>query len=434
MSSIPKEIKDKELYLSYKTFLGDALEHLQKYEKNYENTKNAIDKISPFLKKKAQVPIRFKKEVVVSNGRISTYAIPMPNAHPLLMSNQKEIIKLPGVVSCINKRAKGKSEGFRFNVVLWLFTFLEDYIDNIESLKFDEKAFNQQYLKFEEEYYSDPYAMKAIIPLEGFSSDTQETIEITDKIKIKDITPKEKEELIRHYDFSYFPIHPLDLRWVLEIKYERPKEGAMNAGLSKDTVEKIISGMRIFKKGSVGMNIIFQESEFADSNYSASMTHFPKSFLGTKYHLTGEEVGSFIKFMKNFMSLNIDGKLSRAIDRFNYGCEREKIEDKFIDFVVALEILYSKGREPTSLFSLRASRLLEEKFHRRRNIYKDIKRLFKERGHILHDGKTLSDKKLFDLCDNTLRKSLKKFIELVENKTDINEYLDYLTFGVEKQN
>lgn len=419
-----KPIRNEDLYSNYKEALKQSLNFLKTYEAEYSETQKKVKTISSLLITTKDIQIRFnQKPVLKSSKHVQFYYVIKPSISLLLATKRKEIKELRGVTKLI-ERGESDDPNQIFNRLLYLQKFIEEYVDSNESLTFSEREFDKQYLKFEEEFYSDPYAMVALIPLDGFSSNVKGPIKIDDDTRIKKITKKEKERLLSPYGMhTCIFSDPLDIEWVLEIKYIRPKTSAMNDGLGMERLKRIIGGMRIFKKGNFGINTIYRKNQFTNQNQSTSFPNFPKFYGSSKYVIDKTELKSFKKFMKTFISLKINGKLENAIDRFNYGYEREKIEDKYIDYMIALEVLYSKGNESTSVICLRATRFLENEIRKREETYKNIKSLFKERGGLLHANKKTTNEKC-ELCYDMLHSSLNKFIKELEHKKSVETCLE----------
>jgi hypothetical protein len=109
------------------------------------------------------------------------------------------------------------------------------------------------------------------------------------------------------------------------------------------------------------------------------------------------------------------------------------VEDKVIDYAIALESLFSKeGDTIDSLahkYSLRCARLLKADPRERKKVFCQMKHFYIVRSNIVHGNskeKSLTKISLPEI-ENNIRKSIQLFIEKLngQSQEDIIDYLDY---------
>ncbi|MFQ5819346.1 MAG: hypothetical protein ACE5I5_05105 [Candidatus Heimdallarchaeota archaeon] len=147
--------------------------------------------------------------------------------------------------------------------------------------------------------------------------------------------------------------------------------------------------------------------------------------------MTGTEEKEFQNFwnrlnqidLGQFVSLNI------AIRRFNDAYERERLEDKLIDHMIAFEALYFKEGEMGEFrhkLAVRSARFLKQSYEDRKEIIRQMKEFYDKRSKIVHGEKVTLNKKFINDVEDHLRNSIKRFIERIQtsNHDAIISHLD----------
>ena len=82
--------------------------------------------------------------------------------------------------------------------------------------------------------------------------------------------------------------------------------------------------------------------------------------------------------------------LNIAISRFNYAYERNKLEDKLIDYMIAFEALFFKHGEIGEFrhkLAVRVARFLKQNYDERKEIMKRMMEFYDKRSAIVHGKK-----------------------------------------------
>jgi len=237
---------------------------------------------------------------------------------------------------------------------------------------------------------------------------------------------------------SHFQV--LSFRFAMESLYQAKKIiGEPSASAKKPTdidaplkFDKLITAFRLFKPGILGFNIITTESTLEIPTIFGEMRGrtFHKQFLGQPYNLTKTEVNEFKNFWNGFEKMDLEELtfLSVAIRRFNYAYERDKLEDKLVDFMVAFEALFFKEGESGEFrykLSTRVARFLEHNYVQKEHVMKSMNEFYDKRSAVVHGEKVDLDEQFVNGVENYLRRSVKLFLERLQQFSH-NEIITHL--------
>src|SRR5207249_1147956 len=148
------------------------------------------------------------------------------------------------------------------------------------------------------------------------------------------ITPSEMEQLL---DLRYFPLPRQEMthvKYVAELAYSLKKligestESSDSQGW--ETLDKLVTALRLFKPGAVGYNIVVTKPTnnlpSMGTSIQGGLTY--KRFVGPAYSMSEGELGNFQKFWDAFDKIDFTrpAALAVAIRRLNYAYERDKLE------------------------------------------------------------------------------------------------------------
>ena len=183
---------------------------------------------------------------------------------------------------------------------------------------------------------------------------------------------------------------------------------------------------RLFKSGAIGYNAIYDHniSEWRQG-LARSSPHPTPHFFGLSYKLNKteeNELKGFWKFIKEVKIGDIDKNINLAIRRFNSAYEKKNDEDRMIDFVIALESLFSKKGErniPLRFkLGLRTSLLLGKNTQEREIIKQEIQEIYDARSSMVHGGdvtklRAFRDlKDLINCAEEYVRRTIKALLQL----------------------
>ncbi len=413
-------VRNQELYKLYRDFIKASLELLDE-----------------FIQKGEKIPVRREENLYVERRTANSKAFGTKYVHvPIfwrwVYAHEKELKELQEFIDCTNflmkfKLIKNKDKESIGG--MYLLPFLTYFLDTTKTLSFNQKMFDQTYKEIEDYFYSDKLNFIATAPLQKFECEISE-LNLGNGLKIRKITDQEFSELCRSAKEmgGLLPFHEaMNIEYIIEMPYSIQKEEPISSQEPKEIFDKLVSALRLFKSGIFGFNIL-QSKPPSWQPMMGTMTSFGtfyKTFSGDKYELTKSEGKDFIMFWDEYKTCDFTNNkfIEVAIKRFNYSHEREKPEDKLIDYMVSLEALFLKEGERAELsyrLSIRTAILLGKNKENREEIFSNVRDAYEFRSKIIHGSiKALNEdlREIVIKIENYLRESIKLFLDLVKTKS-----------------
>lgn len=319
--------------------------------------------------------------------------------------------------------------------------------------EYDEALFEQEYQLLERDLNGETFSVRIIAPIEGFYTDARiplsndlaiEELDELDIAKYLDMQPPLDGPLLGRRRIGppkYSLIHRTRIKKELGIR----SSGVPQALL--DTIERAITALCIFRKGSFQIPSIFITS---DSILHPGIMRVGQP--GAYWHrypsltLEGDAATEFASFY---------GALSGALDknktafgvaprRFRYAAQRERGEDMLLDLLIAAEALFlpQKTTELSYQFALRGAVLLGATPEERHSTFKKMRNAYDIRSRLVHGGtpnypkhpgevrRKTAEEYVLEV-ESDLRAGLGKIIELVNNRDgwDNGKSWETLIFG-----
>ncbi len=278
--------------------------------------------------------------------------------------------------------------------------------------------------------------------ISGFSC-KEGPVKIDDNLILRKVLPAEliilKQSALDSDSIDQFDM--LHVNNILEFKHEIQKGQVID--IPKNIVHNFITVLRLNKKGSVGCPLIM--ADFLEGSYPGAkhFRYFRKPRREGDYKLESEEIDKIIIMLNQFKKLDfVKYKfLDMVIRRFNYAYERDRAQDKLIDYMISFESLLLTESEKGELsfrLALRTAFLLEEEKNNREEIFKNIKDAYKVRNELVHgkheDKINISLNKKYDMdinlfaskIEEELRKSIKNILYKINNYDNQKEFIEEL--------
>jgi len=226
----------------------------------------------------------------------------------------------------------------------WIMPIIESFAERSQSFVFNDRLCDELYKKYEDFFFVPERDLNLIAPLHNFKSEL-EVIQLDKNLKIRKIHDKEQKQLWLE-NFSMIPKFEIpSIKFVLEAQYQVKKHRPDEMSDIKELFDRVISAMRLFKKGTFGYNRITTKIYWACPISKASMSsgkNYYEPFHGDQYELSKDEAEDLVKFWKMFEERDFKkyGFVELAIRRFNLAHVRKELEDKLIDLMIAFEALY----------------------------------------------------------------------------------------------
>lgn len=319
-----------------------------------------------------------------------------------------------------------------------------------ESDELDNELFERLYKDIENFLYSENIVQRCVIPLAGLTID-QDHFELSEISAFRKFTDSEITKILgfgihlgENFGNSNYYTHVQEFAIIQEwlapkiIGENRTPPTALRED-STEEFERVLGALRIFKKGKV--------RPIARINYDLSPfrsgTSYQKMNSGNLFlpaiHLSGSELIEF----KNLLDLHLTKDTYRSsfvnvcIRRFSQSTERDSIEDKIIDLMIAAEAFFlsSSGNFQGELkyrLSHRCAMFLGESAEEQQYYFTFMQRAYDVRSNIIHgsepklpkkhDGsKYLNIQDFTDDLEELMRSSLKKAVTVTQmNEAEFN--------------
>ena len=279
----------------------------------------------------------------------------------------------------------------------YIYTLLYKYADYGLFPKFNENAFLKVFSWLEDYMYGE-IEYKHYAPLYRFNMPTNK-IKLPDNFLIIKVRPEELVEILKSGSLRH------EVFFLTHVIHFTSKTS--NYEEKKQTLDDIITALRLFKAGRVGYNTIYSHPALTEA-LGSSHSSTNRILLGDiDYTLNNNEVSQFRILCENFLrysSKRIKQQkfMSIAIDRFNLALEERDEEDRIINLSIALEALFSTGSEDlTYKLRLRISVLVGQDDNESNFLFDFINKAYEIRSKLVH-GKINKDSfKKFDIETKT---------------------------------
>lgn len=418
----------------------------------YERFKKLADKSFDMLDNYSEtLPYELKHCITITDGGGGSEFIGYRSCFWGFIERYKdELTRLPEFVLCIEAIQQDNSSNKDIEIADFLIQFLtklarekefsevdiKRYLDEFhkrknELFRFNIDNFNKVYSRYEKYLYSDRQVI-AFAPLRGFESESED-LDLGNFFKIRRMPADELTELwYNYYNLSTFSKSDS----IRMIKFCIVTEQKSQADINTE-FNSIITSLRLWKKGSVGYDRIYYLSKWSplggriSGSTSIFFGHPPVVLTSTEV----EEFKNFYEKLKEVKSADYPF-LNMAINRFNYGYERKRWEDKFIDYMIAFDALFLKKGDKYKLKRKLSKRIA--RFLKREDLKSRFELIYDKRGKPVH-GEPINSDDLKELevgsfsdiiseIEELLRESIKKFIDLIDQEVgyDHEEFLDKL--------
>lgn len=268
-------------------------------------------------------------------------------------------------------------------------TFFRRYVGDPPDFSFDPQKFEREYSQMEDYLYGQfVYTYFAPIALLSFDAGA---IDLGSGLTIRRTNQGEVNTIFGD-DFAFHSAPVRDFTTfnnVIECRIEQSKFSELNG-----RIESVVSALRLFRQSGVGISSIIQEPPqqvWGTVMLSSSSGTMAMNLLGGTCRLSAEEVSQFKAFHARFLNLRelIAKKeyMSLALRRYNSALDERQLEDRIIDFMIALEALFSSdARELRYRLSLRVAVFLGKNDTEREEILQFMKKAYDARSEIVHGG------------------------------------------------
>jgi len=307
-------------------------------------------------------------------------------------------------------------------------SFLAKYLEKSPKITFEEGVFKEVSESFEKYLFSSSVQYRMYAVVSNLEIDTK-ILSLEKNLNIVSISENGFSKILNFYAYpsmsSGFPRFLSPKTAILErtFKVRKNPEVVVNSPTKEQysktafLFSRVITTLRLFKAGVVGFNTVFGEklSEW-EGGMSARGSAFKPAISGKGYRLVQSEENELKKLWSEMKDIDLAERKSvgLAMRRFGYAYERTLNEDKIIDFMIAFESLFLRGRKaPTrtgQYIGLGCSMLLGKNAKEREEINDFLVKVYEMRNKIVHGSEVRVKPQLISRTEGYLRESIKELL------------------------
>jgi hypothetical protein len=230
-------------------------------------------------------------------------------------------------------------------------------VDRLEGSGFDAKLFDEEFDRLYSDLSRTEFEMKTIAPFLGFKNLEQSPLVLDNDLEIDRFSDSEIAKCLEA-DLFPRPLVVWGTAWLGEVfgvrirlslpKYvARPNESrgtpwdAINkVNAVRERIDELLHALKIFKRGklTIAGTVSFTDQWPLDGgmNYSSRA----KRIVPPEYELNGDEIEDFRNFRKALETIKNKKFLEIAVRRFGFAGDRENVEDRLVDLIIAMESLF----------------------------------------------------------------------------------------------
>nr|MDO8098478.1 HEPN domain-containing protein [Candidatus Njordarchaeota archaeon] len=296
-----------------------------------------------------------------------------------------------------------------------------------DNFVFKQERFDENYIQLESFFYSSSVTYRVFAPLHNFSSDIDE-IELRNGVLVRRITVEELDKLHHNSQLFFdapYPTHVAEMPITAEKLFGKQMT-ERREDIEKTKINRLLTGMRLFKTGAIGFNIIeviHIEDEFINVAVPCRDVEY-KRFRGPIYTLTSGDINNFKEFWSRLRRLRPDryDRLGDGLRLFVEGYDQDKPGDKLTKFMSGLEVIFLGGVKTKGIgrkLAGKASQFMCERAKEKEELRKLIRNLYDKRCGTLHVGRHhgklyLPTEEDASQAEEMLRNAIKKFLSELE--------------------
>jgi hypothetical protein len=368
-----------------------------------------------------------------SSGRFWYLELERKNVYPRLFEFKDELMRLPAVKKCLDLMLKedfpkrlemeivdkdGKPvqnpnyEPFLMYEILGIMT--AKYLVQC-GYSFDEEKFEEIYKEMISYVYSPERELLLVAPLENFDLKDLDEFSV-DEYKIRKLSEWEVKVLISFgypLGFIFTPWHgSIENIYCIEriIKTSKKRIPPL-----QPYIEDFVTALRLFKPGVTGFNAILHYPKIWTISWGMAASHRYMFRRPPKYVLERKDLESFFSLWNQFKRAKnqFSNNIKFSLRWFNKSYEEREALDRLLDLAIALEVLFNT-RDRLDLY---VAHFIGSNKSEKLKINRDISKLRKIRGAIVHSGYYECNQEFVDSIENYYRMSMQKFLKLIPSQS-----------------
>lgn len=200
----------------------------------------------------------------------------------------------------------------------------------------------------------------------------------------------------------------------VEAVQKTPKFGGVDTSVSREKFRRLVSAMRLLRRGGVNSYYAFHREAVPSIFYrhSGSGGNNPVNASGPDFVLKSDDIPQLQKLYSALDRPQV-AEINLALERFNIGLERERPPDRIIDYWVGLEALFAPDdkQEFKYRLRLRTAYYLSDDADDRETIYQTLGTSYDARSRIVHGKPVPADADAIAMAtEEVLRRTIRKIV------------------------
>jgi hypothetical protein len=218
-----------------------------------------------------------------------------------------------------------------------------------------------------------------------------EGIELVPNLKLR-FSSREDAQALFHYPNLPMSCTQYQLnKYVIESSFEIEDESKKSETFNKihELICNTVTGLRLLKRGYIDSNtILWVEEKESGRHVSLEWQRAIPTSLGEPYYLRTDEILSLKRLINKISRINFEKRKSFkiALSRFENSYYDIEDEDKLIDYMIAFEALFTKGkgRSQHDVIPIACSMLIGKSQKEREKIRETLDYAYTIRNAIVH--------------------------------------------------
>lgn len=200
--------------------------------------------------------------------------------------------------------------------------------------------------------------------------------------------------------------------------------------LVSEYLDPVVRLMRLFKEGNICMPLEYYYYLDNDTPIGSMWKWGPKVLL-EPYTLKRSEIPDLQRFIHDTKIPFKEPFLQLAFENFELSYQNLHTNSSFVSLMISLEVLFNRAdQELAYTISRNTAVLLGKDEKDSKNIFREMKQLYRKRSKIVHTGeRNIVNNKDLSKLRHYVRESIKEINNIDKKKDDVFELLNSSGFG-----
>ena len=265
-------------------------------------------------------------------------------AESVYRDTANKLNNIQAIADHLNKLVGVNGSQARVDEVGIIERFLSEILGEENNWSFKKSKFNKIYSEMEDFFFNKNFWFRIYSPLFGFQMNMKRH-EFAPKVVIRKTTDKEKIHFRNYYPAPLWVEHVMEHRVPFN-KIIGDSKGNKNNNpsiLGEQIFSSVCSSLRLMHGGFVAQGGVWSSPLFFNPTEMGTIIRnpsFPAQWWG-KYNYSPSQHSTVLRYYNYLMDFDYGKELgfATALRRFNYGYEKNRVDEKLIDYIISFEAL-----------------------------------------------------------------------------------------------